>query len=92
MANQQLTKPNDPRMCRSEQLMTTEVDHMLDFIRCWYRYGGGSAEDIFIRFGVTADLFFGRVDAAIAQQRPSRSLPAQEIAEIRNVCRRRMRR
>jgi len=34
--------------------------NMLEFIRRWHRFGGGSARDIFVEFGLAEHEFFGR--------------------------------
>ena len=33
---------------------------MIEFIRCWHRFGGGTARDIFAEFGLAEHGFFGR--------------------------------
>lgn len=45
---------------------------MLDFTRAWIPYGGPSAADIFIEFGMTPGRFFDRLDAVLATVQWSR--------------------
>ena len=43
------------------------ADHarLLEFAERWYPFGGGSAEDIFVEFGLTVDAYFERLSDAL---------------------------
>ncbi|WP_006247377.1 hypothetical protein [Mycolicibacterium tusciae] len=62
---------------------------MVEFIRRWYRFGGGSARDIFEEFGLGEHEFFIRVldlvQAVASADAPG--LPAMAHNDIRKVCR-----
>lgn len=50
--------------------MTSRIppaDHarLVEFAEQWYPFGGGSAEDIFVEFGLTVDAFFERLSDAL---------------------------
>ncbi|CAM3105010.1 hypothetical protein DFJ75_3667 [Williamsia muralis] len=50
--------------------MTSRIapaDHarLLEFAERWYPFGGGSAEDIFVEFGLTVDAYFERLSDAL---------------------------
>lgn len=49
------------------------VDHaeMLDFARRWYPYGGGTAEDILVEFGIGEREYFRRLTEIIDGLRSS---------------------
>lgn len=38
-----------------------EEQELVKFASIWHRYGGPAPSDIFVNFGVTADLFFRRL-------------------------------
>lgn len=62
---------------------------MVEFIRRWYRFGGGSARDIFEEFGLGEHEFFIRVldlvQAVASADAPG--LTAMAHNDIRKVCR-----
>jgi hypothetical protein len=58
---------------------------MIDFIRRWHRFGGGSARDIFAEFGLDEHEYFRRT-LELLEARPFAGI--NETAEyIRKVCR-----
>src|SRR5262245_38913360 len=80
------------RRCAVDRDETTEAGRagyersMIDFIRHWHRFGGGSARDIFVEFGLREHEFFSRTLELLH----TRLLPGmtEETAEhIRKVCR-----
>ncbi|AGB22248.1 hypothetical protein Mycsm_01869 [Mycobacterium sp. JS623] len=62
---------------------------MVEFIRRWYRFGGGSARDIFEQFGLGEQEFFTRVLDLVQAVAPAEALglPAMAHNDIRKVCR-----
>jgi hypothetical protein len=65
-----------------------EAERMLDFARRWYPYGGGSAEDILVEFGIGERDYFKRLtDVLDAQAGPDGDAV---VAAIREVCTRRL--
>ncbi|AYJ50325.1 hypothetical protein [Rhodococcus sp. P1Y] len=67
----------------------TEVDRdlMIDFARRWLHYGGGSASDIFVQFGVSDTIFFERL-ADVVEHTDRLSEPARR--ELIALCARRL--
>jgi len=71
---------------------TTEADRtgyersMIDFIRHWHRFGGGSARDIFVEFGLREHEFFRRT-LELVQTGPFTGVDEQTAEHIRKVCR-----
>ena len=62
---------------------------IVEFIRRWYRFGGGSAQDIFEEFGLGEQEFFTRaldLFQAVASA-DALGLPAMAHNDIRKVCR-----
>ncbi|TQC44353.1 DUF3263 domain-containing protein [Rhodococcus sp. WS4] len=69
----------------------TRVDdvEMIDFVRSWHLYGGGSDEEIFIAFGLKARTFFQRVLMLLTAGRTEELSPAT-VEAMRKVCRARL--
>jgi hypothetical protein len=71
---------------------TTEVGRagyersMIDFIRRWHRFGGGSARDIFVEFGLREHEFFSQT-LELLQTRLSMGMTEETAEYIRKVCR-----
>jgi hypothetical protein len=65
---------------------------MVEFIRRWYRFGGGSAREIFEEFGLDEHEFFIRVLDLLqtAVSADALGLSAMAYNEIRKVCRSRL--
>lgn len=63
---------------------------MIEFGRSWFRYGGGSEEDIYIAFGLSARSYFERLRTVLDGQAGA-SLDEQTRDQIRAVCVRRLR-
>lgn len=61
---------------------------MVDFLRQWYTHGGGRAEDMMIRFGLSPQDYFARVKVLLENGagRSDRSAVAGMLA----VCRKRL--
>jgi hypothetical protein len=59
---------------------------MIEFIRRWHRFGGGSARDIFAEFGLAEHEFFGRT-LELLQTRPFAGINEETADYIRKVCR-----
>ena len=59
---------------------------MIEFIRRWHRFGGGSARDIFAEFGLVEHEFFGRT-LELLQTRPFAEMTDETVEYIRKVCR-----
>ena len=59
---------------------------MIEFIRRWHRFGGGSAPDIFAEFGLAEHEFFGRT-LELLQTRPFAGINEETADYIRKVCR-----
>jgi len=58
---------------------------MVDFVHRWYTYGGGSDFDIFVQFGVPADVFFRRVARLLGDEMQHDLAPAT-LAAMQQVC------
>lgn len=70
-----------PRIARATEIV--------EFVHRWYRFGGGSAGDIFVQFGVTADVFFKRALRLLRDEdQPRYSLST--LAAMRQVCENRL--
>ena len=59
---------------------------MLEFIRRWHRFGGGSARDIFVEFGLPEYEFFRRT-LELLQTRLFTGMTEETAEYIRKVCR-----
>lgn len=64
----------------------SDTAHLIAFARVWSHYGGGSAEDIFVEFGLTENEYFTRLDKVLRKRSPDISLAADELARIKRVC------
>jgi hypothetical protein len=59
---------------------------MIDFIRHWHRFGGGTARDIFVEFGLPEQDFFSRI-LQLLQTRLFPGMTEDTAEYIRKVCR-----
>jgi len=59
---------------------------MIQFIRRWHRFGGGSARDIFVEFGLAEHEFFRRT-LELLQTGPFAGINEETAEYIRKVCR-----
>jgi hypothetical protein len=59
---------------------------MIEFIRRWHRFGGGSARDIFAEFGLGEHEFFRRT-LELLSTGPSAGINEETAEYIRKVCR-----
>jgi hypothetical protein len=59
---------------------------MIEFIRRWHRFGGGSARDIFAEFGLAEREFFRRT-LELLQTGPFAGINEETAEYIRKVCR-----
>lgn len=53
---------------------------LMTFAMQWYRYGGGSGEDIFVEFGLTEVAYFQRLLVLVTDG--ATGLPADVRAEV----------
>ena len=60
---------------------------MIDFIRHWHRFGGGSTRDIFVEFGVPEHEFFSRTLELLQTRRLFTGMTEETAEYIRKVCR-----
>jgi len=60
--------------------------NMLEFIRRWHRFGGGSARDIYVEFGLGEHEFFGRT-LELLQTGLFAETTDETVEYIRKVCR-----
>ena len=68
---------------------THSVDHeILTFGRTWHGYGGGSAEDIYVAFGVDPSTYFRRLER-ILESPVAHDLTVSERAAMLDICRHR---
>ncbi len=65
-----------------------EQRHMLDFVFPWLDFGGGSSEEIFVRFGVGEHVFFERLHALASGTDVIRSEHTRR--KVLDICRRRI--
>lgn len=70
--------------------MPADLQHLVDFADRWYRYGGGTDEDIFITFGLTERDYFRRLDWVLSTHGAATGLDPATIAAITQVCKRRL--
>lgn len=61
---------------------------LLAFAIAWYRYGGGSAEDIFVEFGLTETTYFQRLLTVVLGS--DTTVPADVRAAITAICEHRL--
>jgi hypothetical protein len=66
-----------------------EAERMLDFARRWYPYGGGSAEDILVEFGIGERDYFKRLTGVLDAYEAGPDGDTV-VAAIREVCTRRL--
>jgi hypothetical protein len=59
---------------------------MIEFIRRWHRFGGGSARDIFVEFGLAEHEFFHRT-LELLQSGAFAGINEETAEYIRKVCR-----
>jgi hypothetical protein len=59
---------------------------IIDFIRRWHRFGGGSARDIFEEFGLGEHEFFSKTIELLGSTAAS-SVSEETAIRIRKVCR-----
>ena len=74
---------------REETIETGGVGYeraMIEFIRRWHRFGGGSARDIFAEFGLAEHEFFRRT-LELLQTGPFAGINEETAEYIRKVCR-----
>jgi hypothetical protein len=62
-----------------------EVERMLDFAHRWYPYGGGSADDILVEFGIGERDFFERLTDVLDTGQVE-GHDQSVVAAIRQVC------
>lgn len=62
------------------------ISRMLDFVIRWRHWGGGPDEDIFIEFGVTPRVFFGRIQANLGSDVAARH-GKEAVAQLESICR-----
>jgi hypothetical protein len=61
---------------------------MLEFVRRWHRFGGGSAQDIFVEFGLNEQEYFSRVLKLVGESAPDDpGVASTADDQIRKVCR-----
>ena len=60
--------------------------NMLEFIRRWHRFGGGSARDIYVEFGLAEHEIFGRT-LELLQTGLFAEMTDETVEYIRKVCR-----
>lgn len=68
--------------------LTSRQRRMLEFALVWYALGGGSAEEINERFGISDREFFAEVDRLMAVSPPA--LNPTQFERMRTVVRRRI--
>ncbi|WP_072803771.1 DUF3263 domain-containing protein [Rhodococcoides yunnanense] len=62
---------------------------ILTFARSWYGYGGGSAEDIYVEFGLPARTYFERL-RQILDSPTAANVDEETRDAMRSVCVRRL--
>lgn len=60
---------------------------MVEFVRRWYRYGGGPASHIFVDFGLKERDFFARTLALLATDYAASRIGPTTLRSLRDVCR-----
>jgi hypothetical protein len=71
------------------RIAPAEHARLVEFAEQWYPFGGGSAEDIFVEFGLTAEAYFKRLSDALHVGVPGLSPEVDEA--LRRVCDQRLR-
>lgn len=74
----------------SETVRNSLDQSMVEFGRSWSRYGGGSDEDIYVEFGLSARSYFERL-RTLLDGPIGASLDEQTRAQMQTVCARRLR-
>ena len=65
---------------------TNTRDHdIIAFAQVWAPFGGGNAEDIFVRFGIPPRRYFARLAAILENSEPAGINPHQ-LRVMRDVC------
>ena len=78
--------------CAADREETTQAGRadferaMIEFIRRWHRFGGGSARDILVEFGLPEHEFFSRT-LELLQTRLFTGMTEETAEYIRKVCR-----
>lgn len=86
-------RPSSPHMRHSaggSYDWRSDKDRAIEFARRWAPGGGGSAEDIFVQFGVSEPVFFTRL-AYFLDTSPSGTVPPDTLAILRAMCEQRLR-
>ncbi|MET3953326.1 hypothetical protein ABIE52_000192 [Rhodococcus sp. OAS809] len=65
-----------------------ESRQMIEFASQWALYGGGSSDDIFVKFGVSSKVFFQRLSWMIES---GGTVDPDERRTLRELCDKRMR-
>jgi hypothetical protein len=86
--NQHQTPPATTAAAR-RALWWSERAEMVAFALRWAPFGGGDAEDIWVRFGISADTYFQRLHA-ILDGPPMPGLDDTVWQRLRVVCERRL--
>lgn len=63
--------------------MTPDEQGMIDFALLWRQWGGGPAEEIFLKFGVVSSEYFRRLESLL----PRSGLDSGIVGELTRICR-----
>jgi hypothetical protein len=73
----------------TSRIVPADQARLVEFAQRWYPFGGGSAEDIFIEFGLPEAVYFQRLSDVLYAGEPGLSPDAH--AAIRRICNHRLR-
>jgi hypothetical protein len=71
--------------------LSREQTRMLEFASRWAPFGGGTAGDILVEFGLSEQVFYTRVSALVNARPVATGLDAATIGSIQDACRKRLR-
>jgi hypothetical protein len=67
-----------------------ERERILSFATIWLPYGGGPAEDIWVKFGLTVDAYYRRLGSILTDSEHPCGLDPGTVAALLELCRRRI--
>lgn len=68
---------------RTALTLTADEQSMIDYALLWIHWGGGSAEEIFLRFGLVSSEYFKQLENLL----PKANLNSPVTRELTRICR-----
>lgn len=73
-----------PRNTTAQNIAFERADEMIDFAVTWRHWGGGSPEEIFVRFGISVHEYFARLELLLERGHCARQPQLRD--ELRQLC------